>query len=125
VGAFATALAELVPDAIRRRRERLPAIAVSVLEGRSPALIDALLRGEADVVVITMPAERQLDQRLRLVRLLDEHLLVAVPSNHRLARRRVVHLTELAVDDSSRVPLTAKWHFCAPNCRLSYTPMTI
>ena len=100
VGAFPTAVAALVPRALAAFRDEHPEVGLSLVEGRTPALLDRLLAGDADVVVVSAPPDRPLDGgRFDLHHLLDEELLVALPRQHRLARRRSVRLAELA-DDS-------------------------
>ncbi|PZF90280.1 LysR family transcriptional regulator [Micromonospora deserti] len=100
VGAFPTAMAALVPRALAAFRAAHPQVALSLVEGRTPALLERLLAGDADLAVVSAPPDQPLDGgRFDLRHLLDEHLLVAVPSDHRLSRRRTVRLAELA-DDS-------------------------
>ncbi|MCX4390595.1 LysR substrate-binding domain-containing protein [Micromonospora peucetia] len=99
VGAFPTAMAALVPRALAAFRAAYPRVALSVVEGRTPDLLERLLAGDADVAVVSAPADRPLDTgRFDLRHLLDERLLVAVARDHRLARRRTVRLAELADD---------------------------
>ncbi|MFG3417228.1 LysR family transcriptional regulator [Micromonospora sp. NPDC048063] len=99
VGAFPTAMAALVPRALAGFREAHPRVALSVVEGRTPDLLELLLAGDADVAVVSAPPDRPLDPgRFDLHHLLDERLLVAVARQHRLARRRTVRLAELADD---------------------------
>ncbi|MFJ6194803.1 LysR family transcriptional regulator [Micromonospora sp. NPDC092111] len=99
VGAFPTAVAALVPRALSAFRSAHPEVALSLVEGLTPGLLDRLLAGDADVVVVSAAADRSLDgERFDLHHLVDEVLLVAVPRTHRLARRRTVRLRELADD---------------------------
>jgi DNA-binding transcriptional LysR family regulator len=97
VGAFPTAVAALVPRALAAFRAAHPGVTLSLVEGLTPALLERLSDGEADVVVSSAPPDRPLDSnRFELDHLLDERLLVALPVGHRLARRRVLRLDELA-----------------------------
>ncbi|AEV84938.1 putative RuBisCO transcriptional regulator [Actinoplanes sp. SE50] len=97
VGAFSTALAALVPRAVAAFRAARPGFAVSLVEGLSPALLDRLAAGDADLAVVsTAPGGPPDPARFDLHHLLDERMLIAVPSGHRLARRRRVRLAELA-----------------------------
>jgi DNA-binding transcriptional LysR family regulator len=99
VGAFPTAVAALVPRALAAFRAAHPEVTLALVEGLTPALLDRLLAGDADVVVVSAPPDRPLDtERFDLHHLLDERLLVAVPRGHRLARRRTVRIAELAED---------------------------
>ncbi|SCG47228.1 DNA-binding transcriptional regulator, LysR family [Micromonospora echinaurantiaca] len=100
VGAFPTAMAALVPRALAAFRAAHRQVALSLVEGRTPVLLERLLAGDADLAVVTAPPDQPLDAgRFDLRHLLDERLLVAVPRDHRLARRRTVRLAELG-DDS-------------------------
>ncbi|GAA2710131.1 LysR family transcriptional regulator [Actinoplanes palleronii] len=97
VGAFATAVAALVPRALATFRDEFPGVALSLVEGMSPRLLERLVAGDADVAVVSSaPAGPPDSDRFELHHLLDERMLVAVPRGHRLARRRTVRLTELA-----------------------------
>jgi len=97
VGAFPTAVAALVPRALAAFRSAHPQVALSLVEGLTPGLLDRLLAGDADIVVVSAAPDQPLDgDRFDLHHLLDEVLLVAVPRAHRLAHRRTVRLRELA-----------------------------
>jgi len=99
VGAFPTAVAALVPRALAGFRSAHPEVALSLVEGLTPALLDRLAAGDADIAVVSSSPTGSLDRaRFDLHHLLDERLLVAVSRKHRLARRRTVRLTELADD---------------------------
>lgn len=95
IGAFPTAVAALVPRAIAAFRAAYPEVSVGLVEGLTPALVARLQAGDADVAVVSAPPDQPLDGA-ELHHLLDEQLLVAVPSGHRLARRRRVRLADLA-----------------------------
>jgi DNA-binding transcriptional LysR family regulator len=99
VGAFPTAVAALVPRALAAFRDAYPQVSLSLVEGTTPALLERLTAGDADVAVVSAAPDRPLDaDRFDLRHLLDERLLVAVGRGHRLARRRTVRLAELAAD---------------------------
>ena len=99
VGAFPTAVAALVPRALASFRAAYPQVALSLVEGLTPALLERLTAGDADVAVVSSSPAGQIDPaRFDLHHLIDERLLVAVSREHRLARRRTVRLTELADD---------------------------
>jgi len=99
VGAFPTAVAALVPRALAAFRKAHPDVTLSLVEGMTPALLERLYAGDADVAVVSAPPDRPLDAtRFDLHHLLDEHLLVAVARSHRLARRRTVRRAELTED---------------------------
>lgn len=99
VGAFPTAVAALVPRALASFRSAYPGVALSLVEGLTPGLLERLVAGDADVSVVSSSPAGSLDAaRFDLRHLLDERLLVAVSRGHRLARRRTVRLAELADD---------------------------
>ncbi|MBM2620911.1 LysR family transcriptional regulator [Actinoplanes sp. LDG1-06] len=99
VGAFPTAVAALVPRALARFRGAYGEVALSLVEGLTPTLLDRLAAGEADVAVVSESPAGPIDTtRFELHHLLDERLLVAVARNHRLAKRRTVRLADLADD---------------------------
>jgi DNA-binding transcriptional LysR family regulator len=99
IGAFPTAVAALVPRALSAFRDAHPSVTVSLVEGRTPALLERLVSGDADVAVVSAPPGDPIDTgRFALHHLLDERLLVAVPRDHPLAARRTVRLAELADD---------------------------
>jgi DNA-binding transcriptional LysR family regulator len=99
VGAFPTAVAALVPRALASFRAAYPDVALSLVEAMTPALLERLVAGDADIVVVSSSPTAPLNPSgVDLHHLLDEQLLVAVPREHRLARRRWVRLAELADD---------------------------
>lgn len=99
VGAFPTAVSALVPRALASFRAAHPGVGLSLVEGRTPALLDRLRAGDADVAVVSAAPDLPIDAgRFDLHHLLDERLLVAVPRDHRLAGRRTVRIAELADD---------------------------
>jgi DNA-binding transcriptional LysR family regulator len=97
VGAFATANAALIPQALAAFRRQHPSISLSLVEGSTHRQLAWLEAGEVDVAVVSaFPDQRVGDDRIDLVRLLDDAMLVAVPRSHHLARRRRLRLRELA-----------------------------
>jgi DNA-binding transcriptional LysR family regulator len=99
VGAFATAVAALVPQAMATFRSAYPRIALSLVEGLTPGLLAGLDAGDADVAVVSsVPGDPIDETRYDWHHLLDERMLVAVARTHRLARRRTIRLAELADD---------------------------
>lgn len=95
VGAFATANVWMVPQALKTFGERHPGVEVRLSEGLSGRLLDRLDGGALDVAVVSdYPAG--LPSEAETVLLLEERLLVALPSGHRLADREVIDLRDLA-----------------------------
>ncbi|QWF83618.1 LysR family transcriptional regulator [Amycolatopsis sp. CA-230715] len=93
VGAFSTAMAALVPDAIAAFVDRQPRAKVSLREGLSPALLNAVARGRIDFAVVTSPGEPP--PGVELTALLDDPLFLAVPRSHPLASSPGVGASEL------------------------------
>jgi DNA-binding transcriptional LysR family regulator len=100
IGAFPTALAALVPAAVARVREQAPQAVVSVHEGTSADLADAVASGDLHLAIDFQDAARprREDPRVERRDLLQEGFLVALASDHRLARRRRVQLADLAAE---------------------------
>jgi DNA-binding transcriptional LysR family regulator len=99
VGAFPTANAELMPRALALFRARHPAISPSLIEGTSPRQLARLDAGDLHLAVVSADARLPLEaERVELVHLLDEPMLVALPRSHRHSGRRSLRLSELAAD---------------------------
>ena len=98
VGAFATADAALVPDAIAAFRRSYPDVTVTLREAFTPELIDMLAASEIDVAVVSYPDTPHLDGT-DLRKLRDDHLYVAMPRDHRLAGARQLRLTDLVEEN--------------------------
>jgi DNA-binding transcriptional LysR family regulator len=100
LGAFASAAAGIVPEALIRLDRSQPDIAVSLREGTSAVLIRSLRAGTldlalvADVAADTLPDDRE--QALTTEVLAEGPLRVAVGPAHRLAGRSLVTTAELA-----------------------------
>ena len=100
IGAFPTALAGLVPAAIARLRERYPDTKVSVDEGGDdlPARVRS---GDLHLALAFQDSAQPRRQPPGLERrdLLQEHFMVALAPDHRLAQRPEVRLDDLSDDD--------------------------
>ncbi|MFI1027150.1 LysR family transcriptional regulator [Streptomyces sp. NPDC020951] len=98
-GAFPTADAALVPQALAAFGARCPRVRVTREEGLTPALLERLDAGHLDLAVVSTTGRTALES-YALQHLLDESLYVAVPAGHPLSgRRRPVRLGELADAD--------------------------
>lgn len=97
LGAFPTAVAALLPAVLVGLP---PEVVVTVREGSTPALTRALRAGALDLAVLAqVPPFRPPDAEtpaLRLTRLAEREMLVAVGSGHPFARRGTVDVAELA-----------------------------
>jgi DNA-binding transcriptional LysR family regulator len=93
LGAFATAAAGLVPQALATLPRELT---VSLREGTTPALTRALRAGTLDLAILAQaPPFRPPDPELELTVLSERELVVAVPSSHPLARALAVEVEQL------------------------------
>jgi DNA-binding transcriptional LysR family regulator len=98
LGAFATAGAALVPRALSDFRREHPAIDVRLIEVDPEEAISALRAYELDLALIyRFPLEPAADLTgLDYLPLVDDRLNVALPRDHRLAKRKRLRLNELA-----------------------------
>jgi DNA-binding transcriptional LysR family regulator len=96
VGAFPTAAAGLVPQALAALPEQLN---VTLREGTTPALTRALRAGTLDLAILARtPPFRPPDAEspaFELTTLSERELAVGVPANHPLARAQAVEVSEL------------------------------
>jgi LysR family transcriptional regulator, hca operon transcriptional activator len=82
-----------LPEAMRILRDELPNIEVSVTSQYSPDLAQALLRGKLDLAFMRPEAQMpDLDYTV----IVEEPLVVAMPSDHRLASQNTVALQDIA-----------------------------
>jgi DNA-binding transcriptional LysR family regulator len=97
IGAFTTATAVLLPRAMAAFVSEWPHVSLSLVEGITQQLLARLESDDADLAVISAFPGQSLDrEHFDFVPLLVDAMLVALPSSHRLARRRRrVQLTEL------------------------------
>lgn len=95
---FPTANATLVGRAIARFRKRHPEVKLGLAEAEPEDSIPRLRAGEHDIALVydfeAVPLEESRDTDRVL--LLSERMQVALPEDHRLARRKAVRLEELA-----------------------------
>jgi DNA-binding transcriptional LysR family regulator len=96
VGAFPTALAELVPRAVRTLQTTHPGVDLTLREGTTPAHLRSLAADRTDVAVVSGDDAPPDDVDLEPI--FHDPLLVALPSDHRLARHREVDLDALAAE---------------------------
>lgn len=108
---FPTAGASLVPPALATLRRELPNLEVALGVGERDESLPPLRAGEADVVVLVEEFGEGQEPRDGLVRvpLLDDPYRLVLPRGHRLSRRRVINLAELADEPWVRT-------LCVPGC---------
>jgi len=94
-GFIGTASYELLPRAAREVRDALPGVRLDLhSELLSPALLDGLLTGTYDVVVLRPDGITRSDVDMRLLR--TEKLVAVLPDRHPLAHRGRIDLAQLA-----------------------------
>jgi DNA-binding transcriptional LysR family regulator len=100
VGAFPSALATIVPDAAAALVARTPDLEIRLTEGRLDELVKGVRDGALHVAVCFQDAAapRREHPGTRRHDLADEPMVLALPPQHRLARRRQIGLSELAGD---------------------------
>jgi len=101
LGAFATASATIVADAIARVRRACPEVSITLIEGEASETISLLKTRDIDIAVVFDDPQHAVpeDDTVELRYLYEDPLLVAMPRRHRLARTPVVDLSELRDED--------------------------
>jgi DNA-binding transcriptional LysR family regulator len=93
LGAIDTAAAGLVPLLLHDLRDERPDIKVQLLEDKTIRLLPRLLSGRLDLALVRPPEGP--DKRLEFFPLLHESAVVALPSRHKLATRKVLSVSAL------------------------------
>ncbi|MEE1755807.1 LysR family transcriptional regulator [Streptomyces sp. SP18CS02] len=98
VCAFPSAGATILPEAMARMAAEHPGIRVELVECEPPESLRLVARGECDITLaFSYPGLRvEVPDGLEEIRLLEDPVTVLLPTGHRLARRRAVHLGDLA-----------------------------
>jgi molybdate transport repressor ModE-like protein len=100
LASFPSAGATLVTEAVALFSRRYPEVELSLAEGEPEETVPALRAGEFDVAVVfdyrDDPRGSERLAGLDRIHLLDDPLVVVIPADHRLARRRAVKLSDLA-----------------------------
>jgi DNA-binding transcriptional LysR family regulator len=94
LGAVDTVAAGLVPLLLHDFRAQYPSIIVALIEDKTIRLLPRLLSGQLDLAFICPPAH--LARQIEVRPLFHESVVVAVRSDHRLARRKAVTIEVLA-----------------------------
>jgi DNA-binding transcriptional LysR family regulator len=93
VGAITSAIVDILPAVFRITRERHPHVTLTLAETDSSAAMDALLNGDIDVAFARF--DHDVDP-IKVRRLANDRLVVALPVGHPLAVRRKIKLASLA-----------------------------
>ncbi|AIG79959.1 MULTISPECIES: LysR family transcriptional regulator [Amycolatopsis] len=95
---FATAGASLVPLAVAALRRDFPGVRLDLKLVEPDDSMPEIESGEADVAMIVLPSSSPRIKGVEYIHLLDDPYRAILPKNHRLARKRVLDLAELAED---------------------------
>jgi DNA-binding transcriptional LysR family regulator len=97
IASFPTAGATLMPLAIASFRASHPGVEVNLAEGEAEEIAPRLRAGELDLVLLFEfeGVGERLGAGMRRFELLEDRLHLALPSGHRLARRRQLRLADL------------------------------
>lgn len=90
-----------LPRAVQKFRDTCPEVTVDLVEINSPAVEEALDRGEIDLGVLHPPLVRT---HLRMKELPDEPLVLALPVGHQLADQPSVTFADLAGEPMLMAP---------------------
>lgn len=93
VGAIPTVAPYLLPRLIERVQKEHPNLVVHVREDFRVDLIRAVVEGDLDLAIISLPAK---DPRISIEPLLTEPLLLVVPNSHPFAGRSEINVNDLA-----------------------------
>ena len=86
-------LHSFLPALLRNFREKFSNVSIHLEEDGSNALIDSIINEKLDIVFLRKPAPIGLG--LTSLHVLDEPLIVALPSNHPLVKEKSIHLLDL------------------------------
>jgi DNA-binding transcriptional LysR family regulator len=97
VAAFPTALRGLAPYALEHLKRTCPGLKVALAEQEPPEAMALLLRAELDLVIAQDWANAPLPkiEGISKAPLLEDIADIALPRNHRLAKRKIVDLDDL------------------------------
>lgn len=93
---FATAGQALLPPALATLRREHPGVQVDLKLTDPEDPLPEVRSGRADVAIVVHRAADPVGGGVRLVHLLDDPYRVVLPRGHRLQRKRVIELAELA-----------------------------
>ncbi|MFM9997176.1 MAG: LysR family transcriptional regulator [Phycisphaerales bacterium] len=96
VGGGATAITYLLPPVISAVRKDYPGLRFYIREAGSSAVGAAVLSGELDLGIVTLPIRMPGSGDLLSIPLVEDELRLIVPPRHRLAGKRSFRWTELA-----------------------------
>lgn len=97
IGCVGSATYSVLPRLVRALRDELPHVEVSIRgEMLAPAQLDAVLAGDIDIALLRPPVD---DPAVQYETLRRDRLVVALPAEHPLAQRDVLHIADLRDQD--------------------------
>lgn len=93
IGAVPTLAPYLLPPLLERCRAELPTVQVQTREGFRAHLVEAVVRGDLDLALVSLPLR---DPRLSIETIFSEPLLLAASRDHPLATQPQVTAADLA-----------------------------
>lgn len=101
VASFPSAGATLIPEAVATFRSRHPAVSLTLAEGEPEEIAPRLRAGEFDLALLfEFPGVRErTGVGLKAVGLLEDHMHVALPTEHPLAVKPALTLADLRGED--------------------------
>ncbi|NYT58107.1 LysR family transcriptional regulator [Alcaligenaceae bacterium] len=97
VGFVGSATHAILPDILSRFRQRYPKVQLVLREATSIRIVQELADESLGVGVVRVPVST--DSRIRLLTLLTENFVLAMPKSHPLAQRQTLRLKDLAEED--------------------------
>lgn len=95
LGAGATAAAFLLPGVIAQVRKAHPGLRFYVREGGSTSVAEAVISGELDMGIVTLPLRTPESAQLLTIPLVQDELRLIAPPGHALAGKRRFKWTDL------------------------------
>ncbi len=95
-GAGATVAAYLLPPVVSAMRKKHPGLKFYVRETGSMAVAAAVISGELDLGIVTLPLRAVGTKELVTIPLVEDELRLIVPPGHRLAGKRAFRWDDLA-----------------------------
>ena len=97
LGTFPTVGSSFLPHAVRRFRELYPGLELTIRSAREEELLRMVEEGEVALTLLWDYAWRRIESdQLSLTELFSDPTVLLVGAGHRLARRRLVNLSDLA-----------------------------
>jgi DNA-binding transcriptional LysR family regulator len=95
IGGGATATTYLLPPLLGRYHEVHPGIRFFVREQASAGVVEAVLSGELDLGVVTLPIDSAAGSRVQVEHWVDDELRLIVPPGHELAEKETFEWRDL------------------------------